>query len=53
MNILAVGDIVGNCGINKLKGELQDIKNKYSMIKEEYVEQMCKDEYEINVHEDI
>jgi len=31
MNILAVGDIVGNCGINKLKGELQDIKNKYAI----------------------
>ena len=39
-------------GVDELKA-LQDIKNKYSMIKEEYVEQMCKGEYEINVHEDI
>ena len=31
MNILAVGDIVGNSGVNKLKAELQDIKNKYSI----------------------
>ena len=31
MNILAVGDIVGNCGINKLKAELQNIKNKYNI----------------------
>ncbi len=31
MNILAVGDIVGNCGINKLKMELHDIKNKYNI----------------------
>lgn len=31
MNILAVGDIVGNSGVNKLKSELQDIKNKYSI----------------------
>ncbi len=31
MNILAVGDIVGNAGVNKLKYELQDIKNKYSI----------------------
>ena len=31
MNILTVGDIVGNCGVNKLKAELQDIKNKYSI----------------------
>ena len=28
MNILAVGDIVGNSGINKLKAQLKDIKNK-------------------------
>lgn len=31
MNILAVGDIVGNSGVNKLKAELKDIKNKYSI----------------------
>ena len=31
MNILAVGDIVGNSGVNKLKAELQDIKNKYNI----------------------
>lgn len=31
MNILAVGDIVGNLGVNKLKKELQDIKNKYDI----------------------
>ena len=31
MNILAVGDIVGNSGVNKLKNELQDIKNKYNI----------------------
>ena len=31
MNILAVGDIVGSCGVNKLKAELQDIKNKYNI----------------------
>ena len=31
MNILAVGDIVGNRGVNKLRLELQDIKNKYSI----------------------
>ena len=31
MNILTVGDIVGNCGVNKLKAEIQDIKNKYSI----------------------
>ena len=31
MNILAVGDIVGNSGVNKLKSELQDIKNKYNI----------------------
>ncbi len=31
MNILAVGDIVGNCGVNKLKEELQNIKNKYKI----------------------
>lgn len=31
MNILAVGDIVGNGGINKLKLELKDLKNKYNI----------------------
>ena len=31
MRILAVGDIVGNSGVNKLKAELQDIKNKYNI----------------------
>ena len=31
MNILAVVDIVGNCGVDKLKTELQNIKNKYSI----------------------
>ena len=31
MNILAVGDIVGNSGVNKLKNELQDIKNKFDI----------------------
>ena len=31
MNVLAVGDIVGNSGVNKLKTELQNIKNKYSI----------------------
>ena len=31
MNILTVGDIVGNSGVNKLKAELKDIKNKYSI----------------------
>ena len=31
MNILAVGDIVGSCGVNKLKAELQGIKNKYNI----------------------
>ncbi len=31
MNILAVGDIVGNSGVNKLKAELKDIKNKYNI----------------------
>ena len=31
MNILAIGDIVGNSGVNKLKSELQDIKNKYNI----------------------
>lgn len=31
MNILAVGDIVGNSGVNKLKLELQDIKNEYNI----------------------
>ena len=31
MNILAVGDIVGNSGVNKLKSELQDIKKKYNV----------------------
>lgn len=39
-------------GVNEIKA-LQDIKDKYSMIKPEYVEQMCKDEYEINTNEDI
>ena len=29
MRILAVGDIVGNSGVNKLKAELQNIKNEY------------------------
>ena len=29
MRILAVGDIVGNSGINKLKSELQNIKNEF------------------------
>ena len=38
--------------LNEIKA-LQDIKDKYSMIKPEYVEQMCKDEYEINTNEDI
>ena len=31
MNILAVGDIVGNIGVNKLKKELPDLKNKYNI----------------------
>ncbi len=31
MNILAVGDIVGNIGINKFKKELQSIKEKYNI----------------------
>jgi len=31
MNILTIGDIVGNIGINKLKTELKDIKNKYNI----------------------
>ncbi len=31
MNILAVGDIVGNSGVNKLKTELKNIKNKYNI----------------------
>ena len=31
MNILAVGDIVGNLGVNKLKSELQNIKNEYNI----------------------
>ena len=31
MNILAVGDIVGNIGVNKLKQELQKIKDEYSI----------------------
>ena len=31
MRILAVGDIVGNSGVNKLKAELQNIKNEYSI----------------------
>lgn len=31
MNILAVGDIVGNSGVNKLKSELKDIKAKYNI----------------------
>lgn len=31
MNILAFGDVVGNCGINKIKTELQDIKNRYNI----------------------
>ena len=31
MNILAVGDIVGNAGVNKLKTELKDIQNKYNI----------------------
>ena len=31
MNILAVGDIVGNIGVNKLKQELQSIKEEYSI----------------------
>ena len=31
MNVLAVGDIVGTCGINKLKAELNNIKNKYNI----------------------
>ena len=31
MNILAVGDIVGNSGVNKLKTELKNIKNKFSI----------------------
>ena len=31
MNILALGDIVGNCGINKIRNELQNIKNEYNI----------------------
>ena len=31
MNVLAVGDIVGNLGVSKLKKELQNIKNKYNI----------------------
>lgn len=31
MNILAVGDIVGNSGVNKLKSELKGIKAKYNI----------------------
>ena len=31
MYILTIGDIVGNIGINKLKTELKDIKNKYNI----------------------
>ena len=31
MRILAVGDIVGNSGVNKLKEELQNIKNEFSI----------------------
>ena len=31
MRILAVGDIVGNSGVNKLKTELKDIKNEYNI----------------------
>ena len=31
MNILAVGDIVGNAGVAKLKAELKNLKNKYSI----------------------
>ncbi len=31
MNILAVGDIVGNIGVSKLKKELPDIKRKYNI----------------------
>lgn len=31
MNILALGDIVGNCGINKLKIELPNLKSKYNI----------------------
>ena len=31
MRILTVGDIVGNCGVNKFKAELQGIKNEYGI----------------------
>ena len=31
MRILAVGDIVGNSGVNKLKAELQSIKDEFSI----------------------
>ena len=31
MRILAVGDIVGNSGVNKLKAELQNIKNEFNI----------------------
>ena len=31
MNILAIGDIVGNSGVNKLKLELQNLKNKHNI----------------------
>ncbi len=31
MRILAVGDIVGNSGVNKLKEELQNVKNEFSI----------------------
>ena len=31
MNILAVGDIVGNIGVNKLKKELPNIKKEYNI----------------------
>ena len=32
MNILTVGDIVGNCGVNKLKAEIQDIKRSHQQL---------------------
>lgn len=31
MNILAVGDIVGNCGVEELKKKLPKMKNQYNV----------------------
>ena len=31
MNILAVGDIVGNIGVNKLKRELPKLRKEYNI----------------------